>query len=117
MFYVSEQGQAEIRWWSRDVVAKGNGMIVEGSVFYHFMEHTYPQYRINSITMNGLTVTVGGGPESHVDFPNLGAPNGYIDPDDLDVAIQTLLARLQKGAAIAANYPDAVDDEDKPFSW
>lgn len=109
--------------WSRYVQVKGSSMDLDCTIFMN-EECDVPRFRIDQFIVNGLTIEVGGGPDSYVDFPN-GRPTGTVLSADVDEACNTLLGRLQQQPIKAEypgskwwNAPNSIDAEDEDgFKW
>lgn len=111
MFVADNKSETTYHSWDRKFEAHGNGMTIGCQVFFDETAHVEAQFRIDYIVMGGLSIDVGGGPESHIDFPYAG-PEGLILSRDIDEAITTLLGRLQ-AQCIRVEYPD----HDQPDGW
>lgn len=123
-FTRNDEAKAEYKDWSRYLQVMGPASMQLDCTIFMNEEFSYPRFRIDSIFVCGLTISVGGGPKSYVDFPN-GKPSETVLFKDVEEACNILLGRLQS-SNINAEYPEKdewwnapndIENEDEGFKW
>lgn len=112
-FVSAEQESTSDSWETRfSVYDACEDIQLDCRAFYNADAHSCPQLRIDTIWLNGLvSIDVGGGPQSIVDFP-YGGPMMQVHDEQVQDAIDVLLGRIQ-GTRFVYEYPDPEEQAER----